>query len=153
MEIHINGQPVAKVTGMSRSVAVQVDGGEITNFDTAPAVRIINLVVEQSLPANAPRLDEIELLRYIEAQEDGLLDGDGESDGIDSIGIEAITESEFKSTDEDGKTEAEKSEEERLENEENENPDSEEQAESQTAENQSEEVNKGNSPFSVGAPS
>lgn len=135
MEIHINGQPVAKVTGMSRSVAVQVDGGEITNFDTAPAVRVINLVVEQSLPANAPRLDEIELLRYIEAQEDGLLDGDGESDGIDSIGIEAISESEF-STDENGKTEAEIAEEERLENPEN-----------------PENKDENKSPFTVGAPS
>lgn len=145
MEIHINGQPVAKVGGMSRSVRVQVDGGEITNFDTAPAVRIINLVVEQSLPANAPRLDEIELLRYIEAQEQGLLDGDGESDGVDSIEIEQISESEFTSTDEDGRTEAEQIEDERLEEENSDDTDDDEN-------NDDDEPQNDNGPrFNVGA--
>lgn len=101
MEIHINGQPVAKVSGLSRSVTVQSDGGEVTNFDISPGVRTINLVVEQAVAANSPRLDEIELLRYIEAQEEGLLDGDGKTGGTDSIKVESISGSEFTSDEEE----------------------------------------------------
>lgn len=112
MEIHVNGEPIAKVNGFSRTVSVRSDGGEITNFTVGPATRVLNLVVEQAVPANAPRLDEVEFLNYLKAQEEGLLDGDG-SDERETL-VERISSSEF--TDED---EAERVEEENDENDEN----------------------------------
>lgn len=71
MEIHVNDVPVANVEGFIRTVAIRTESGEVTSINTAPGTRLINIVTEQKLPANAPRLDELEALAYLEAYERG----------------------------------------------------------------------------------
>lgn len=121
MEIHVNGEPVAKVNGFSRGVSIHVDGGgEISSFSVAPGTRILNLVVEQTVPANAPRLDELEFIQYLKAYEDGKLSGDGSPVGGGVV--ERITSSDVDDGEKgDGETAEEQNENEKNENENEEN--------------------------------
>jgi len=113
MEIQVNGKAVAKVNGFTRSVSIRTENGEVTNFPTAPGIKKLNIITEQKLPANAPRLDEVEFLQYLDAKEKGLLEGDPDRDGPSQADTdtERISESELTSdeeeTEEDGEEETE----------------------------------------------
>lgn len=102
MEIHVNGLPVAKIDDFIRSVAISGDEGAITRFDAAPTSRIINIETEHRVEANAPRLDEVEFLHYLDALDKGLLSGDGDPDGtpLNQQATERITESEYPTAEE-----------------------------------------------------
>lgn len=97
MEIHVNGKPVAKVDEFVRSVSISGDEGAITRFDTAPTTRVLNIVTEHRVDSNAPRLDEIEFLQYVEALESGALSGDPDGDDtpLNEQLTERISESEY----------------------------------------------------------
>jgi len=122
MEIHVNGIPVARVNGLTRDVSVKSDGGEITSFSVAPGARVLNIVTQQKLPAHAPRLDELELLRYMEALENGDLgpqEGQDDDTPLSEMQTERISTSEFDTDENDGETGTDENDNESQETDEN----------------------------------